>query len=180
MNESANHRLYFETDFAGDADARPFDGANTARENLFNAEVHIIPSRIARYHQNPVLARVRGLYITPEESKGYVPTWRLRVAHATARDEEHDPAYLLYMNVESPVIEEINPNYTSFLATIASLLAYPLGTDALEGAQPQLCDYCKEIHATGPFQPPENPEHKALTGSLVRVILTPLADLPTN
>jgi hypothetical protein len=178
MDETANHRLYFEADYQGDANAPSFSGAvNTGVEDLYSAEIHLIPSRRPRYPHNPVLARVRGLYITTEEPNGYVPSWRLRVAHISARDNEHSPVYLFYMNTESPVIEEIRPNYISFLATIADITAYPLGANPLEGTQPELCNYCKEIHATGLFIPPERPELKALAGSLIRVVLSPLKDL---
>jgi hypothetical protein len=105
--------------------------------------------------------------------------WSLRVIHGTATDFEHDPVYLVRIDLTHLVPSSFDGPTTEYHAAIGDEVRYwPDGVDPLTveaddftpGAQ---CTSCEEPHPFGPYIAPADKGHQSLAHLPIVLRITP-------
>lgn len=172
------HPLYFEADYGSP------EPSQTDRNSMYNAELYVMPWRRPRFGEETLLAKLRGLYITPTAERSFGPALYMRVIHDTARDQEHDALNLTRIVLENPTLESLIPAHTVIYATLGECYAYAEGDGPFIGQDRGFggelsdafveCGYCNKTHQVGQYLPSDRQEMKDLRGVAIRMVLSTL------
>lgn len=138
----------------------------------YHVEVYVADKQGLSDMSEPRLMTLRGATIrTGETTRQGMPYWRVSLKHSTARDFEHDPAYLADFELLNPFTTSLEMGTTRVIGTLSEPRFYPFGTN-LVNDESEKCTRCEEEHAIVEYMPPLVSRQNALSGQVVSLVIT--------